>query len=196
MDELPQYIIEAARSGRSRCKVCRRQIAKDALRLGILIEGPYGTGYLWHHLTCAAKRRGDDVEAAYEAEAWRNAKSPPEKVPSLDSLRAQRERAERQRAERRDPPYVEIAPSGRSRCKHCEEPIEKGTARIAVGRTVTFGNQERVGAVNVHPRCLDAELDEEHCATEREGLIDALRANRGDLDEGALEAAIVETGLA
>ena len=67
--ELPPYKIESARSSRSRCRTCRRKIDKDKLRLGILLEGPYGTGYLWHHLTCAAKRRADDVEAAYAEQA-------------------------------------------------------------------------------------------------------------------------------
>ena len=43
---------------------------KDTLRLGILLEGPFGTGYLWHHLQCAARRRIEDVEAAYAQEAF------------------------------------------------------------------------------------------------------------------------------
>jgi hypothetical protein len=34
--QLPPYIIEGARSGRSRCKTCRRNISKGGLRLGIL----------------------------------------------------------------------------------------------------------------------------------------------------------------
>ena len=39
-EQLADYVIEGARSGRSRCKTCRRTIAKDALRIGVLIDGP------------------------------------------------------------------------------------------------------------------------------------------------------------
>ena len=80
--ELPPYNLEAARSSRSKCRTCRRKIDKGLLRLGILLEGPYGTGYVWHHLTCAAKRRGEDVEAAYEQKAWTEGLE----VPTLESL--------------------------------------------------------------------------------------------------------------
>ena len=72
---LPAYVIEGARSSRSRCKTCRRKIDKGGLRIGMLIEGPYGTGYLWHHLRCAARRRFEQVQEAYEAEAWKEAKA-------------------------------------------------------------------------------------------------------------------------
>ena len=85
--ELPPYVIEGARSSRSKCKSCRKKIEKGILRLGILIEGPYGIGYLWHHLTCAAKRRLDDVEEAYDREAWKEAKELPEDIPDIASLR-------------------------------------------------------------------------------------------------------------
>ena len=71
--ELPPFVIEGARSSRSKCKACRRKIDKGALRIGILIEGPYGTGYMWHHIKCAARRHLHRVEEAYELEAWKEA---------------------------------------------------------------------------------------------------------------------------
>ena len=83
-EEMAPYVIEGARSSRSRCKTCRRTIDKGALRIGMLIEGPYGTGYLWHHLRCAARRQFDRVAEAYEAEAWKEAKEAPSKVPELE----------------------------------------------------------------------------------------------------------------
>lgn len=196
MDQAAAYIIEEARSGRSRCKTCRRAIAKGALRLGVLIEGPYGEGYMWHHLTCAARRRAEDVEAAYAAEAWNAAKQPPEKVPDLDELRRMQEQAEAKRASRRDPPYVELAPSGRSRCKLCGEPIDKGAPRVVLGRKVSFGNQERTTPVNVHPRCVAAELERDDAAIESDGLDRALRDGSEGVDPAVVERVIAEAGLA
>jgi len=188
-EELPPHKLEAARSSRSRCRTCRRSIDKGKLRLGVLLEGPYGTGYLWHHLTCAARRRPDDVEAAYEERAWDEGLE----VPPLEELRALREKAERERSQRREPPYVERAPSARSRCKHCGEAIEKDAFRFVLAREVTFGQQTRSTPINVHPRCVSAELLGEDCATEAEDIVAALEAN-SQLAPDELAAAIAEAG--
>ena len=193
-EQLPPYVIEGARSGRSRCKVCRRAINKDTLRLGVLIEGPYGTGYLWHHLTCAARRKFESVEEAYEIQAWNEAKTPPEDVPALDELRKIREDAEDRKRSRKPIPHAELAPSGRSKCKHCDETIEKDTLRVVLGRGVYFGSQVRTSPINVHPRCVASELQAEDCATEAEGFEAALRTNSPDLPAERLDRLIVEIG--
>lgn len=193
-EELPPYVIEGARSSRSRCKTCRRKIDKGALRIGMLIEGPYGTGYLWHHLRCAARRQLDRVEEAYAARAWENAKEPPPKLPELDQLRKLREEAETKKAKRKEIPSVELAPTGRAKCKHCGEPIEKGSLRVTLGREVTFGNQVRVAPANVHPRCVAAELDNPECSVEADGLAGALRANSPELSAEQLDRAVAEIG--
>lgn len=177
--QLAPLKIEAARSSRSRCRTCRRKIDKDLLRIGVLLEGPYGTGYLWHHLTCAAKRRGDDVEEAYRSEAWEDGV----KVPPIEDLRALREKAEEERKSRKEAPHAERAPSGRAKCKHCDETIEQGAFRVVLLREVRFGNQIRGGPINVHPACVAAELLAEDCMTEVEGFEDAVRANTPDLSE-------------
>jgi hypothetical protein len=193
-EQLPPFVIEGARSGRSRCKVCRRAINKDTLRLGVLIEGPYGTGYLWHHLTCAARRKFESVEEAYEIQAWNEAKTPPEDVPALDELRKIREDAEDRKRSRKPIPHAELAPSGRSKCKHCDETIEKDTLRVVLGRGVYFGSQVRTSPINVHPRCVASELQAEDCATEAEGFEAALRANSPDVPAERLDRLIVEIG--
>ena len=185
--ELPPYIIEGARSSRSRCKTCRRGIDKDTLRLGILIEGPYGTGYMWHHLRCAASRRFEQVAEAYEQEAWNNAKVPPENVPPLEKLEKLHEQADQQRKERKQLPYAERAPSGRARCKQCNEIIEKGSMRVVLGRTVEFGNQVRTAPINVHPRCVAEALQQEDCAIEAEGFAGGLHSNSRDLSAEDLQ---------
>jgi hypothetical protein len=192
--QLPPYVIEGARSSRSRCKICRRAIQKDVLRLGVLIEGPYGTGYLWHHLSCAARRRFENVEEAYGLQAWNEAKDPPAEVPALEELRNIREEAEERRRNRKPIPYAEIAPSGRSKCRHCDQLIEKGAMRVVLGRGVYFGSQVRTAPVNVHPRCVASELQAEDCATEAEGMEAAVRENSQDIPAERLDDLMAQIG--
>lgn len=194
-EALAPYIIEGARSSRSRCKTCRRKIDKGNLRMGILIEGPFGTGYLWHHLRCAARRSFEQVEEAYEQEAWRQAKEPPGKLPSLESLRKLGTEATRRKQEKRELPYAEVAPTGRSKCKHCGEAIAEGSLRVILAREVEFGRQVRVGPINVHPGCVAPELAREDCATEAEGLEEALSGNSPQLSAAQREALWSEIGL-
>lgn len=192
--ELPPYVIEGARSSRSRCKTCRRSIDKDTLRMGILIEGPYGTGYMWHHLKCAAKRRFEQVAEAYEQEAWNHAKTPPENVPTLEKLQALHDDADQERKERKQIPYTEPAPSGRARCKHCNELIEKGSMRVILGRSVEFGNQLRTAPINVHPRCVAEALQEEDCSTENESFAGNLHSNSKEVSTESMEAVLAAIG--
>lgn len=193
-EDLPDYVIEGARSSRSRCKTCRRKIDKGVLRIGILIEGPYGTGYLWHHLNCAAKRRLGDVEAAYEAEAWKEAKEPPARLPDIEKLRGMQQQAEEKKAQRKEIPYAELDPSGRARCKSCGEPMEKGSLRVTLGREVAFGNQIRTTPINVHTRCVARTLEEDDCNTEVEGFEQNLRAHSSGLEAQQIDQALAEIG--
>lgn len=192
--DLPPFVIEGARSSRSKCKACRRKIDKGALRIGILIDGPYGVGYLWHHLNCAARRRFDDVEEAYRLEAWNEAKEPPASVPSLDKLQELREKSEVKKQARKEIPYAEPDPSGRAKCKHCGEVIPKDTLRVVLGRDVEFGNQIRTAPVNVHPRCVAAEIRSPECNTEADGFAGELRSHSEGLDEARMIALLAEIG--
>ncbi len=192
--ELPPFIIEGARSGRSKCKTCRRPIDKGVLRLGILVEGPFGAGHMWHHLKCAARRQFPKVEEAYGMEAWSFAKEVPDRVPPLEELKALREEAEKKKAERKELPYAELSPSGRARCKHCDELIEMGAGRVVLGREVQFGQQVRTTPINVHPDCVADALRAEDCATEIDGFGAALRENSKGLEAEALEAILAEVG--
>jgi hypothetical protein len=192
--KLPSYVIEGARSARSRCRTCRRRINKDALRLGILIEGPYGTGYLWHHLKCAARGQFPRLEEAYGLEAWREAKAPPSKVPTLDELRSYRKEAEERRRKKKQIPYAEIDPSGRARCKQCGELLEKGSTRVVIGRLVEFGSQVRTAPIHVHPGCVVAGISADDSGTTPDGFEEALRRNSGDLPPERLDAVLKKIG--
>lgn len=189
-EQLAPYKIEEARSSRSRCRTCRRKIDKGVLRLGVLLEGPYGTGYLWHHLTCAAKRRFEDVEGAYADEAWTEGLA----VPELAELAKLKQQAEEKKASRPETPYAERAPTGRSKCKHCGEGIEQGAWRVVLGREVQFGNQVRSTPINVHAGCVAAELLAEDCLTEVEGFEDALRQNSRNLSPAEVEETLTAIG--
>ena len=193
-EQLPNYVIEGARSNRSKCKVCRRAINKGTLRLGLLIEGPYGTGYLWHHLKCAARSRFESVEEAYEQEAWKAAKVTPEQIPTLDELKKLREEAADRKKSRKTIPYAEVAPSARAKCKRCQEPIEKGALRVILGRGVYFGNQVRTSPVNVHPRCVIDELQSDECMTEIGAFEASLRANTTDVPSDSLDELMLQIG--
>ncbi len=189
-EQLPPYRIERARSSRSKCRTCQRKIEKEKLRLGVLLEGPYGTGYLWHHLNCAAKRRAEDVQAAYEEQAWDEGLE----VPPLEELAKLREKAEEAKKNKKLAPYVERAPSDRSKCKSCGEGIAKGAWRVALLREVTFGQQVRSAPINVHPACVSAEIRAEDCGTEIEGFEAAVRANSRGVDPPDIEQALAEIG--
>ncbi len=190
IEQLPPYRLEGARSARSSCKGCRKKIDKGVLRLGVLIEGPFGSGYLWFHLKCAAKRRIEDVEAAYVERAWDEGVE----VPELESLRKIAAENAEEKKTRKLAPYVEVAPSGRSKCKHCSETIEQGAPRVVLLRAVEFGNQVRNGPIAVHPACVAAALEAPDSATEAPGLVAALRENSTDIDPKVLERAISELG--
>jgi len=192
-DATPPYLIESARSGRSKCKVCRKAIEKDTLRLGIRVVGPYGVGHLWHHLKCAARRLFDKVEEAYAVEAWTFAAEEPEDIPPLDSLRSLAEKAEKQRAEKKRPPYAERAPSGRAKCKWSEETIPKGAWRVVLGREVRFGAQVRTMPINVLPAHVAEALRAEDSATKAEGFFEALEQN-SRLPEEELAEVVAEIG--
>ena len=194
--ELPPYIIEAARSGRSKCKSCRKAIPKEGLRLGVLVEGPFGVGHMWYHLNCAAKRLFAKLEDAYQHQAWACAKVPLEEsdLPTLAELSELKEEAEKKKAERKELPHVELAPSGRSRCKHCDETIEKGDPRVVIGRAVEFGQQVRTSPINVHPACVADALQAEDCATEPDGFFEALRANSKGIEAAVIDSVEAEVG--
>jgi hypothetical protein len=190
IEQLPPYRLEGARSSRSSCKACRKKIEKGALRLGVMIEGPFGSGYLWYHLKCAAKRRIEDVEAAYTEQAW----DPGVEVPPIEELRKLAAESAEEKKNKKVAPYVEIAPSARSKCKQCGEGIDEGAPRVVVLRAVEFGNQVRNGPIAVHPRCVKTALEAPDSATEASGLRSALRANSGDIDAKLLERALAELG--
>jgi hypothetical protein len=118
------HVFEPAPSGRAKCRGCGRPVEKGALRFGERIPNPFAEGEttLWFHPLCAAYKR---PEAVLEALG----QAPPGSLPGPEAL----ERAARGSAAQRRLPRVsgaERAPTGQARCRHCREPISRGTWRI------------------------------------------------------------------
>jgi hypothetical protein len=118
------HVIEAASSGRAKCRGCDQKISKDELRFGERQPNAFGEGEmtLWFHLKCAAYKR---PEALLEGIA-----ANPTAV-GVDDLAAA---ARFGIAHRRVPRIngAERAPTARARCRQCKELIDKGAWRIGI----------------------------------------------------------------
>lgn len=115
------HVIEKAATGRAKCRGCGQPIVKGELRVGERHPNIFGDGEmtLWFHPACAAYKRPEtflEVLGAGQA----------------SELAALRPAAELGVAHRRLPRVdgAERAPTGRARCRHCKEPIERSTWRI------------------------------------------------------------------
>ena len=143
-------VIEAAKSARATCRTCREKIEKGQLRFGHQTANAFDPGgppsHMWHHLLCGAKRHPLEVKtalAAFSAE-----------VPNRAEIEAILAAAPKSRGLDRPPfPYSERAATGRSKCLACQQPIDKGTLRIAIEREVETGMFTSRGAGYLHPRC-------------------------------------------
>jgi hypothetical protein len=119
------HLFETAPTGRARCRVCRKIIDKGEWRLGQKASNPYGDGEttFWFHPVCGAAKL---PEVLLEALAGADG--------LLPNAQKYRRLAELASAHRRLPRLgrIEVAPSGRARCRHCRDRIDKGSPRIAL----------------------------------------------------------------
>jgi hypothetical protein len=117
------HVFAPASSGRARCRGCGRPIARGELRFGERLPNPFADGEmtLWFHPACAAYKRPEPfLEPLAQA---------PESVPDRERL----ERAARASLAQRRLPRIdgaERAPSAQAKCRHCRQPIERGSWRI------------------------------------------------------------------
>jgi Poly(ADP-ribose) polymerase and DNA-Ligase Zn-finger region len=149
--------IEVAKTGRARCRVCRQPIEKGALRFGEEQPSAFGEGlqWAWHHLTCAAKKKPAQVRRALESFTG--------EVPDRPELEALLESKDSEAAS--EFPHAERAPTGRSRCLECKQPIEKDALRVAIERQVDLGGMARASAGYLHPRCAKQHLQDPELLT-------------------------------
>jgi hypothetical protein len=117
------HVFEEASSGRSKCRGCGQLIPKGELRFGERLPNPFAEGEIthWFHPSCAAYKRPEPLlQGLAEAQA------------SVSGREALESAARRSLAQHRLPRIdgAERAPSSQARCRHCHEPIEKGSWRI------------------------------------------------------------------
>jgi hypothetical protein len=118
------HVFELAPSGRSKCRGCDRTIARGELRFGERLANPFAEGAemtVWFHPACAACKRPEPLLQAMGETL--------ETVPDREKLEhVARDGLEHRRLPRID--GAEHAPSGQAKCRHCHEPIERGSWRI------------------------------------------------------------------
>ncbi|MBS0417135.1 MAG: hypothetical protein JSR66_05445 [Proteobacteria bacterium] len=119
------HVFEPASSGRSKCRGCGQPLQRGELRFGERVPNPFGEGEatLWFHPLCAAYKRPN---ALLEALAETT-----DEVPDREGLEsAARKSLAHERLQRVD--GAERSPTGQAKCRHCHEPIAKGSWRIRV----------------------------------------------------------------
>lgn len=158
--------IEVAKTGRAKCRSCRQAIEKDTLRFGEEQPSAFAEGMqmVWYHLPCAAKSKPVALKSALDAFQG--------EVPDRAALEAAMGEADESPSLF---PYAERATTGRSKCLHCKEPIEKGTLRVATQRETEYA-MGRPSAGYLHPRCAPEFL-------QADNLLAEIKKNSRGLDE-------------
>jgi hypothetical protein len=137
------HVFESAPTGRAKCRGCDKLIAKGEVRFGEHVPNPFGEGEatLWFHPLCAAYRRPEAIlESLPEAPDFVEGRAELERVAKASS--AQKRLSRIAGAER--------SPSGKASCRHCKQPIEKGSWRI---RLIYFEEGRFVPSGFIHLTC-------------------------------------------
>jgi hypothetical protein len=138
--------IQAAPTGRAKCRGCGNAIAKGELRFGETGPNSFGEGEAtsWFHLACAALMRPEKLQPVLEATTDELA----ERAWLLETVSFGIEHRRLPRLLR-----AERASSGRAHCRSCRELIAKGDWRFALlmfeeGRPTPIGT--------IHVSCAEA----------------------------------------
>lgn len=169
------HVVELAKTSRSKCRGCRNGIEKGTVRVGVAVPNAFGSGeqLQFFHAICAAERRSEATQELFAGESELFDPEEATLLRELCALGALHPRWTRVTSLERDP-------SGRAKCRHCREPIDKGGLRL----TLEFAEEGMVNAAGfLHPRCaaeylgstarLAERLERANVAAE---LLDELRA--------------------
>ncbi|XP_067274128.1 poly [ADP-ribose] polymerase 1 [Pseudorasbora parva] len=131
------YKAEYAKSGRASCKKCKENIAKDSLRMAIMVQSPMFDGKVphWHHFSCfwlrAAAQSPSDI-AGFTDLRWDDQEKVKKAIESGGATGGKGEQKGAAKGEKTLNDFaVEYAKSNRSTCKGCEQKIEKDHIRVS-----------------------------------------------------------------
>ncbi len=161
--------IEAAKSNRSKCKICKNKIKNGELRFGVYNER--WESYTWHHLVCGASIDPKDFVEAVEDFGG--------DVGDVDAILQEAKNV----GKGTKTPRVELAKTGRSKCVVCKEQIEKDSLRGVLYYEVDI-DEWRKG--NTHLGCMQSVSD-----LDRDDLLDQIKEN-SILDDDQFETVVEE----
>lgn len=138
--------IQAAPTGRAKCRGCGNAIAKGELRFGETGPNSFGEGEAtnWFHLSCASLMRPEKLLPVLEA----TTDDVPERAWLAEAARFGEEHRRLPRLVR-----AERASSGRAHCRSCRELIAKGDWRFAL-QMFEEGRANPIGTI--HVSCAEA----------------------------------------
>ena len=170
--------IQAAPTGRAKCRGCGQVIAKGELRFGETGPNSFGEGEAtsWFHVACAALMRPEKLRPVLEASSDQQ----PEHAWLLQTARSGIEHHRLPRLVR-----VERASSGRAHCRSCRELIAKGDWRFAL-QMFEEGRPNPIGTI--HVSCAEAYFGTADVLTRAQRLTpDLSEADLGDLQKALSE---------
>ncbi|XP_016353305.1 poly [ADP-ribose] polymerase 1-like isoform X1 [Sinocyclocheilus anshuiensis] len=131
------YKAEYAKSGRASCKKCKENIAKDSLRMAIMVQSPMFDGKVphWHHFSCfwlrAAVQSPSDISGFTDLR-WDDQEKVKKAIESGGATGGKGEQKGAAKGEKTLNDFaVEYAKSNRSTCKGCDQKIEKDHIRVS-----------------------------------------------------------------
>jgi len=123
------YKVEYAKSGRASCKKCKENIAKDSLRLAIMVRAWAFDGFQphWYHFACfflkAQPSSLDQIDGVYSLR--------PDDQSKLKKKLRNVTGADGKGGAVLSNFVIQYAKSGKAKCRLCEEKIEKDEVRIS-----------------------------------------------------------------
>uniref|UniRef100_A0A8C6KUJ5 Poly [ADP-ribose] polymerase n=1 Tax=Nothobranchius furzeri TaxID=105023 RepID=A0A8C6KUJ5_NOTFU len=181
------YKAEYAKSGRASCKKCKESIAKDSLRMALMVQSPMFDGKVphWHHFSCFWQRAAAQTEAdiaGFSTLRWEDQQKVKKAIETGGAVGA----GAAQGAKTLNNFAVEYAKSNRSTCKGCEQKIEKD--QIRVSKKTVDPEKPQLGLIDrwYHTACFVSRREElvfkpDYSAAQLKGF-DALRAeDKNDL---------------
>ncbi|XP_073484406.1 poly [ADP-ribose] polymerase 1 [Aquarana catesbeiana] len=161
------YRAEYAKSGRASCKKCGDNIAKQTLRLAIMVQSPMFDGKVphWHHYSCFWKRARvlshGDIDGFTELR-WEDQEKIKKAIETGGaSAGAGGGDAKGGKADMTLNDFAaEYAKSNRSTCKGCEQKIEKGQIRLS--KKSLDVERPQLGMIDrwYHPDCFVSRREE------------------------------------